>query len=273
MTHGPLESDPAVRDACASTRFAVVHHPVVDSTQTLARTLLAEGASAGLAVVADRQREGRGRRGRGWQDDLTSSAGPTNIAVTVTTQMPAVEPGLLPLAAGLAVADAVDGCGDSIEAALKWPNDVLLDGKKVSGVLVDRETGVRDLAVVGCGINVDWRQVTREGDALAWTSIAEQTGEEVDRAGLLARLLEELERRLRELERGDDRLLAAYRARCGTLGTKVNVLGIGGRQNQNHGADNTLRGIARDVDAAGRLVVDSPGGFTPVAAGDITHLR
>jgi BirA family biotin operon repressor/biotin-[acetyl-CoA-carboxylase] ligase len=124
-----------------------------------------------------------------------------------------------------------------VRAALKWPNDVLVDGVKVGGILSEL---IGDAAVVGLGINLSWAP---EG--------AGCLGPAVDRDELLAAFLAGLE------TPGD--VLTRYRARCATLGRQVRV----------ELPDSTLEGIAEAVDDQGRLVVDG----REITAGDVVHLR
>lgn len=240
----------------------VEHLARTGSTNDVARERLAAGAEPGLVVVADRQTAGRGRAGRSWTDDVDGPDGPANLAVTATVPTPRSRASLLPLAAGLAVADAFGAAGAS--AALKWPNDVLLAGRKACGILVERfPVGVHDHALIGCGIDVDWRGVGRDVDTSSWTSLAEETGRSIDRGWLLGRLLASLGDRVATVERDPDGLLAAYRQRCATLGRDVSAARPGGM----------LTGRAIDVDADGCLVVDTGVERVIVSAGDVDHVR
>jgi BirA family transcriptional regulator, biotin operon repressor / biotin---[acetyl-CoA-carboxylase] ligase len=232
----------------------VRHHEVVTSTQDVALAALAEGASPELVVVADAQTAGRGRRGRAWTDAVRTGSGtPTSMAVTATWQAGS-DAGLVPLAAGLAVADAFGAAGAA--PVLKWPNDVLLEGRKAAGILVERHN---DWLLIGCGLDLDWRDVGPP--SRDWTSLAEALGGRVDRVDVLVNLLRALAFRLEEPA---GHLLADYRGRCGTLGREIRVSLPGGE---------VVEGRATDVDAAGRLAVATASGVRTVAAGDVVHLR
>src|SRR5581483_5084191 len=121
-----------------------VHLRVVDSTNALARQLASNGAPHGTLVSAAEQFAGRGRQGRTW----TAPAGRAVLCSVILRDPPR----LLPLGAGVAVAETVDRTIGS-RAALKWPNDVLLDGRKVAGILVEGRPQ-EGWAVVGVGLNV-----------------------------------------------------------------------------------------------------------------------
>lgn len=241
----------------------IERHAVVDSTQDVALARLRAGARPGFVVVADAQRAGRGRRGRTWRDDVSGPHGPANLAVTATLALPPRAPEFVPFVAGLAVAAAYEQAGAS--PTVKWPNDVLLDACKAAGILVERhhlDVGV--VLLVGCGLDLDWRGVERSGEAAGWTSLAESVGRSVDRASILAALLAALDAGLRELEEDPGRLLARYRASCATIGQAVEV---------RLPDDRVHRGVARDVDEAGHLVVATDAGPVMVTAGDVVHVR
>ncbi len=215
-----------------------VHFRTVDSTNERARALAAAGAPHGTLVTAFEQRAGRGRQGRTW------SAPPGRaLLCSLVLRDP---PRLLPLAAGVAVA-SVAGAG----AAIKWPNDVLVDGRKVAGILVEARPLAR-WAVLGIGVNVA-------------VSVEELPAELRERAGtlglapdaieeLLGRLLEALSKWL-EAPEGD--VLAAVRARDGLLDREVSWEGGSG--------------TGAGIDGDGRLVVVTAGGRVALESGEV-HL-
>ncbi|HEY3528561.1 MAG TPA: biotin--[acetyl-CoA-carboxylase] ligase [Nocardioides sp.] len=236
----------------AGPRWQVHLHAEAESTNALAATT----PEPGLVVVADHQTAGRGRLGRTWVT-------PEGAALTFSA---VVDPGLddewwplLPLVAGYAVARTVGG-------SLKWPNDVLLGGRKVCGILVER-VHVRGrgadtpLAVVGIGLNVD--QTSDELPVPTATSLALETGPR-DRTELFGELLDQLRTGLDAAVRSPGDTLRDYRGLCDTLAQEVRVELPGGE---------TLEGRAVDVDEHGRLVVENAEGTVVVAAGDVVHVR
>ncbi|MBS3942240.1 MAG: biotin--[acetyl-CoA-carboxylase] ligase [Actinobacteria bacterium] len=238
----------------------VEHVAETGSTNDLALELVRAGAAPGLIVVANRQTSGRGRQGRTWLDGprLDSS-----LMLTAVVPVPPVHATLAPLAAGVATADALRRAGTT--PWLKWPNDVLIDERKAAGILVEQHNvGGDDLLLIGIGINIDWRGVDRTGDAAAWTSIAEETGADVNRGGVLADLLRGLAAWLHSVPGDPLRLLMTYRDVCATIGTQVRVSFPDGTSTE---------GRAVDLDRDGRLVVDTPERQVAVNAGDIEHLR
>jgi BirA family biotin operon repressor/biotin-[acetyl-CoA-carboxylase] ligase len=173
--------------------------------------------------------------------------------------------GWLPLLAGVALTESIRRLAE-VDAVLKWPNDLLVEGRKTAGILA--ETVPDGGVVLGIGINVTLEQ--SELPRADTTSLALSGAACTDRDPLLRALLRELAawyRRWREVA-GDPEacgLRDAYRLHCATLGMQVNAALPGGA---------TLTGTASDVDDLGRLVVtDGDGTGTPIAAGDIVHLR
>lgn len=252
---------------------SLVHEPEVTSTSDVGLAMVRAGTPPGFVVVADHQTAGRGRQGRSWQDAGHPGQARSLIASAVVG-LPSDHASLVPLAVGLAVADALRRAG--VSPALKWPNDVLLSTAtgtpaKVAGILVERHTvpaGGRlgsEVLVLGIGVDLDWRDVPRGDDAAAWTSLAEVAGRDVDRGDVLADLLRGLSVWLRSVPREPVRLLMAYRDACATMGAEVRITFPDGE---------VLGGQAVDLDREGRLVVAAPGvGQVAVTAGDVEHVR
>jgi BirA family biotin operon repressor/biotin-[acetyl-CoA-carboxylase] ligase len=177
---------------------AQVHHYYkIGSTNTVAMAAAAEGAAEGSVFLAEEQTAGRGRGANTWQ-----SARSTGIycSVVLRPALPPSEVLVLALAAGLAVRAAIGQVDSRVSADLKWPNDVLSDGKKVSGILTEMNaeaTRVRYI-VVGIGINVNQASFPKELESNA-TSLRMATGSEWSRVELTAALLKSLDREYRLL--------------------------------------------------------------------------
>ncbi|MFP4636438.1 MAG: biotin--[acetyl-CoA-carboxylase] ligase [Nitriliruptoraceae bacterium] len=265
-----LSQDPRVMAAVAAhdELTAVEHHTEVGSTNDVVLQRLRSGSPPGLVVVADRQTAGRGRRGRRWIDDLHGPDGPANLAVTVALEAGGPRPGRVPLAAGLAVRAAVGNQG--VDAVLKWPNDVLVptptgQEAKLAGILCEQHRlNGREVVLIGCGVNLDWRGIERDTTSARWTSLAEHLGAPVDRARLLADLLDRLPVEVAAARAGSQAHLSGYAAACATLGRRVRV---------ERTAAPAVVGHAIAVDPDGQLVVRTAAGEVTVAAGDTTHLR
>jgi BirA family biotin operon repressor/biotin-[acetyl-CoA-carboxylase] ligase len=193
----------------------------VASTQEVARAL-----PIGTAVMAEHQEAGRGRLGRRWE-------APPGTALLASFVMPFQA--LAPIAAGVAAAAA---CGPAVR--LKWPNDLLLEDRKLGGILVE---AAGDRAIVGIGINLAWAP-------------PRAARLDAEREGLLERLVAALQQ---WWVAPPDRLLDAWRERSDTLGRRVRV----------ELAGEVFEGQAEDIADDGALIV----GGRRVAAGDVTHLR
>lgn len=165
-------------------------YEAVGSTNTEAMAWAAEGAPEGSLVVADFQQAGRGRLGRGWQ----ASAGQNlTFSLVLRPTLPPDQLGLITLAASVAVAEAVAAAVAPREVAIKWPNDVLIDGRKCCGMLLESSlAGPRATVVLGIGLNVN-QQDFPPALAERATSLALAAGQPVPRAPLLADLLARLE--------------------------------------------------------------------------------
>ena len=241
-------------------------------------------ASAGLlpqfsAVVTMNQTAGRGRLGRAW----VAPPGQTlAVSVLLRPVLPDGEPlglehyGWIPLIAGIAMARVVDGLVVGHTVALKWPNDVLIDGRKVSGLLAELLPG-RDGAVVGAGLNLTVPEadlptptatsLTLNGVTLAGDELA---GDKLIDAALAAYLRSLKQLYSEFLRHGADPDASGIRqqlvALCTTLGRPVRAQLPGGEE---------LIGTAVGIDESGQLLIrmDTDGRVQAVAAGDITHLR
>ncbi len=230
----------------------------IDSTNAWLANRAREGASEGLVLRANFQRQGRGRMARTW------TAPPNSSLLCSILLRPAVADEQLQMvvwAVALAARAAVERCS-GVAPALKWPNDLLIDGRKVAGILTELvATPAGPAIVAGIGVNctaVDPAVTTA-------TSIAQSSGRDVAPAMLLDALLEELASRrpLLDSPEGLAELRAEYRAHLGTLGQRVRV----------ELADRVMHGVAVDVNETGELVVASDGRDHIVNVGDVIHLR
>lgn len=234
----------------------IEHLEEVTSTNEVAADNGRSGEPPGLVVVADHQTAGRGRHGRRWDDEPGRSL---LMSALVRDGFP--RPSLVPLAAGLAVADAIAAVHAIPE--LRWPNDVLVDGRKCAGVLVEAVGDLPGRIVIGIGVNVDWRAVERDEETAAWGSLAEALDREVGRWTVLGHVLTSLDGHLRAAEGDPDRLVAGYRRRCATLGAEVEISTGAG----------VVVGAAEDVTSAGALVVRTGEDSVTLRAGDVVHVR
>ena len=254
----PIAADPSRRVG-----HTVEFHPEIGSTNARAREALRQPAGDGLAVVADRQTAGRGRRGRRWE----SPAG-VNLTVSVGLR-PRIAPqqvGLLGIAAALAVRDACAAEVPGHELLVKWPNDVVAaDGLKVAGLLVETalEDGQLAEAVIGIGINVTWLRSEMPAELRERaTSLLELAGRPIDRVSLLARLLAALDHELAALESGVSpvRRLQAVSAIAG-LQVSIDL------------GSSRLDGRAAGISDEGFLLLDTTAGRVSLSIGEVVAVR
>ena len=258
-----MTSVPAPRPALDPDRLATPQGWRVEITESAPSTnvLVADRAradeEAGLVVVTEHQTAGRGRLDRVWETPARSSL---TFSVLLRPDVPAQDWPWLPLLTGYAVQAAL---ADRLpDIALKWPNDVLVEERKVAGILVERIDTPQGLAaVVGVGINVS--QTLEELPVALATSVELETGEPVDRTDLFGQVLGSLHG-LQGLLFDPESLRTAYTDVCSTIGREVDVHLPG---------DEVRRGEALHIDARGALVVSTGDGTFTVGAGDVIHVR
>ncbi len=232
----------------------------VDSTQVALAQLAAEGAPEGTVVMARHQTAGRGRRGRRWWDAPGESL---LVSVLLRPSLPTARAPQISLMAGVAVAEALEAAAP-VTARIHWPNDVMVGGRKISGILADAAStadGRVTHVLLGIGINADQTEFPEDLVPLA-TSLRLATGAAPDRGRLFAALLSALERRYQDwLAEGFGPLRAEWRRRASTLGDRVRTPDGG-------------VGVAVDVAEDGALLVDAgAGALTRVVAGTATASR
>ncbi len=170
---------------------AIIHYFRTDSTNTVAMNLAQEGAKHGTVVVAEEQTAGRGRLGRAWHSE--KSSGIYASIILRPPFSPAAAP-ILTLMAGVAARDALSAA-TGLGVDIRWPNDLLVNGKKVAGILTEMsaELGRLHAVVVGIGINVNHSEMPGELKSIA-TSLRIESGRQWSRLQIFTALLRELER-------------------------------------------------------------------------------
>ncbi len=235
------------------------------STNADLAALARQGADEGLVLVAEAQTSGRGRLDRTWTAPPRSGL---TFSVLLRPGVPTARLAWLPLLTGLAVVRALRGFaelegvprGRMAEAALKWPNDVLIGDRKLAGILAER---AGDAVVVGIGLNVGLR--ASELPAPMATSLAIE-GAPADRDPVLRAILRSLAAVYAEFKReaGERALREAYEQVCATAGRQVRVELPDG---------DVFTGTATGVDEHGRLLVAGAEGVRAFSAGDVVHVR
>lgn len=244
----------------------VIHYfDETGSTNTVLARLAANGASEGTAVIADRQTSGKGRLGRKW---FSPPGMNLYISVLFRPSIPAWESPLLTFLASVALVETMKKTGVR-NTSIKWPNDVLIDGKKAAGVLTEMEPkGERvDYIVVGAGVNINMTraEIKREMGETARlaTSIKESLGTDVDRAKFTGDFLLELETwYLTFSRRGKTSIIREWTDRWGGYNKRVRVSTEGG---------SVMEGVATGIDGEGHLILKKDDGSTVnIITGDVS---
>ena len=223
--------------------------------------LAEDGAANGTLVVADKQTAGRGRRGHSWK-----TMGGTTIAMSLICR-PEVQPGhasMLTLVMGLALADAIqDVCGE--ETQIKWPNDTVIHGKKVTGTLTEMSAEMECVhyVVIGTGINVNTEAEDFEDEIKDVAgSLKTECGHTCNRAEVIAKCMDYFEKYYETFQKTEDLsgLKEAYEAKLVNKDAHVRVLDSKGE----------YEGIARGIDEMGDLLVETDGELHKVYAGEVS---
>lgn len=250
----------ALREAVGEWPAPIDHHEVVESTNDVLWDAARAGAPEWSVVLADEQTAGRGRQGRPW----ASARGNLFLSVLLRRRFAPEWIGLVPLAAGVAVALAARQCG--VEAQIKWPNDVWVGGRKLAGILVEGHSSSRGIEemIVGCGVNVAHESVAIGGD-VAPVSLRTLVGRSIDPVSVAARLLVHLRRLIEALAADPDAVRAAW---------KQLALPWWGRPIEVGAGDAVVRGVLLDVAPGGGLVVQTAAGESvTVVSGEARKLR
>lgn len=231
----------------------------LESTNILALELAKENCPEGTVILANSQTAGKGRKGNFW-----FSPADTNLYFTIVLKPDRSRLHYIPFCSGLAVARALEIAG--ITADLKWPNDVLVNGRKIAGTLIETsiEQGNLQYAIVGCGINVNTREFPEEWRRVA-TSVFLERQKPLLREAFLASVLFELERLYGRIEEISWQELisevekhSSYFRDCEV---KVKL------------QDEIVEGLSGGLDEFGGLIVNTAGGRKVVYAGEVLECR
>ncbi len=232
------------------------------STNAIALETARLGAPEGTVVIAETQTAGKGRLGRTW----TSPRGNIYMSVILRPAIPPHKAPLITLMAAVAVASAVR-METGLQAGIKWPNDVLISGRKVAGLLTEMNAEfdrVRHVVLgIGLNVNMDVRELPPQIRNLS-TTLAAEAGERINRTRLVQKVLAELERWYGLFLKDESSVLGEWKAINVTTGKRIAVKSI----------SETFEGTAQGIDDEGRLVVKlDDGHIRTVAAGDVTILQ
>ncbi len=233
----------------------VIYYPRMPSTMDMARQEAKRGAAEGTVIITGEQTEGRGRVKRTW----LSPRG--NVALSIILYPDVSFLPYLIMLASLAVASSIESV-TGLKPQIKWPNDVLINGKKVCGILIENEVKGNKVAfaIIGIGINIDLGLPEVSEISATATSLNDESGRKVSYLGLVRHLLVEFERLY--LPPPDVKsIYEAWRDRLVTLGKRVRV----------ESGNGVLEGIAESVDRSGALRLrQADGSSAIIVAGDVT---
>ena len=238
------------------------------STNDVIEQLAKSGAREGVVVFAESQRKGRGRHGRTWVSPRGKGLW---FSMLLRPKLPPAATSRITVAASVAVARAIrQGCG--VEARIKWPNDVILNGKKLAGILVEtksriaaHETGLGDYLVLGIGMNVNCvaEDFPPEIAKIA-TSLQIETGRSQDRAALATQVLATLDERYRAALTDFETIADEWAHLCTSLGKQI-IVTMGRRR---------IEGFAQALDGDGALLLRMDSGHTErILSGDLAVER
>jgi BirA family biotin operon repressor/biotin-[acetyl-CoA-carboxylase] ligase len=239
----------------------IIRYDTVTSTNEILKELALDGIGPGTMITAKIQTNGIGRLGRNWESPDGGLW--MSVLLEVDQKFENDKFGLVPLIAGSSVATAIL-MEYGLDAGVKWPNDVMIDGRKVCGILCElvEHEGIR-YVIIGIGINVN--NPVKHGYEFSEfsTSIAEEFEKSVKMEVLENTILEELDFRIELLSNTEfDRILNDWRELSVTLGKNVKITMPNG----------DISGIAQDIDENGSLIIESNGQPVKVNAGDCKHL-
>jgi BirA family transcriptional regulator, biotin operon repressor / biotin---[acetyl-CoA-carboxylase] ligase len=233
----------------------------IDSTNARARELADRGAPEGVLVVAERQIRGRGRKGRTWFSP--PGAGIYASLVLIPSMSPSEAPRLTFLTAVAAAEALMHETG--LDVRIKWPNDLLVRGKKIAGILteINTEKGALEYAVVGLGMNVNAEAFPDDIKEKATSALIE-TGRRFSRTKILREYLKQEEKGLKRLDAlGFAPILGRWKELADTIGRRIRV----------EMPDKTYEGWVEDVDPEGVLILrGDEGPFRRIVSGDVTFL-
>ena len=233
----------------------VIYYPRLTSTMDVAKREAQQGAAEGTIVVADEQTVGKGRLKRGW----LSPEGNIALSIILYPSLPYLP--FLIMLASLAVVHSIEAV-TGLKSQVKWPNDILINGRKVCGILIESEVrgDMVEYVIMGIGVNVNLRLSGFPEILSIATSLCDELGREVSRLSLIQRLLVEIERLYLSLPAGGA-VYQEWRDRLVMLGKRVRI----------KSGKTVYKGIAESVASDGSLLLrQSDGSLTKIVAGDAT---
>jgi BirA family biotin operon repressor/biotin-[acetyl-CoA-carboxylase] ligase len=236
----------------------VVYYKSVSSTMEIARKLAKDGAAEGTVVIADNQTSGRGRSGKTW----LSPDG--NLAISIILHPSLENLSKLIMTSSLAVVNSVKMM-TGIEANIKWPNDIIIRGKKVCGILIENEIkgNMVNFSIVGIGINIDLNPLEFPEISAVATSLSHESSKEISKAELICVVLSELERQYLLFQSGIDVYNEWYK-HIETIGKVITV----------KSGETFIKGKAETITENGNLILrDLDGRVSEIISGEVTIFK
>lgn len=244
-------------------KITYIYYEETDSTQLCLKRMLQEGGAEPFTVVsAGHQNAGRGRRGRTWQSPVGTSV--STSMILFPGDIPMERLSMITLIAAVAVAEAIEGCS-GLNCMIKWPNDVVINGKKVCGILTETATkGPEIAAIIGIGINVHMDSFPEDISDMA-TSIdmelrRENIKKQVHRQDIISRVWTIFAGCYKAFSEGDCSFMDPYKKRLVNLGRAVVAMGN----------DSRIEGKCVGVDDTGALLIETDDGVLAVNAGEVS---
>jgi BirA family biotin operon repressor/biotin-[acetyl-CoA-carboxylase] ligase len=235
------------------------YYESVPSTMIIAKELALEGAQDGTVVLADIQNVGRGRLGRSW----SSPKGGIWMSIILRPSVSSEETPLITLAAGVAVCQTIKKLY-LINSGLKWPNDVIINRKKVCGILTEGciDSGTIKFAILGIGVNLNFSSNLLPKDLSQYAStLLSESGKHINSIDFFHQLLKELDAVYRYLGNNNLNIIKSWRDFSVTIGKEVVAAGN----------DNVIVGIAKDITSDGSLVIETKNGeLIEVRSGEVS---
>ena len=236
----------------------IYHFKTIDSTNLYSKILIKDGVDEGTVVVADVQTSGRGRKDRTW----SSPKGGLWFSVILYPNLKPQQCMLLTMAASIAVAQSIKDI-TNLNPEIKWPNDLLINGKKACGILteIDAKDDKINYTAVGIGVNVN-NQLDEELDEVA-TSLFKELGTKVSIKNLLESILKNFDNIYEKLISNQfDHVRDTWNSYSKIVGKKIQVQ-----------EDNTIKtGTVSDIDQSGHLILDTENGAIRIVSGDVKYL-
>ena len=234
------------------------HFKTIDSTSLHARKLVNEGIDEGVVVISDVQLHGRGRKDRNW----SSPEGGLWFSVVLYPKISPEQGMLVTMSASVAVAQAIKDT-TNLRPIIKWPNDILLNGKKVCGILteLDAKMGRINHSIVGIGINVN-NEIEKDLQNIA-VSLKQETGSQISRVELLQSILKYFDENYAKMLSGKYNIIRdSWFSFSDILGRKVKV----------KGEKEVTLGTVSDIDESGCLILETDKGKVKIISGDVEYL-